>query len=363
MKVLLWSFCSNKIGYENGEMMVGRRHWNSQIKVSFHAGNFSSNFDQWFIGAPGQAPYEKKRSSTAGAEELKHSPPAALCPERGQAALWVMGQGQLLPEQKTSSLWVTLHLLRTSTNPASEWAKHTPELHHCLGPTRFSAPQGKVRGVLKIQLKEVSGLHRTQQQAAVFSLEPQSAPESQTATRTLQMPLPNRHSQKQKKTINKNLIQSYAHHKLDTYSQTQKTLGAGDWALTTDSDSISALQKESVLLIPNPLIRFYSPRMSLLSLRWSENPNLHLQPESSQHCWWFCKGGNVPGSVDNHPGVVSCSQQVLHSLLQASKHLVLGAWPLTAPLPNPGMGIPGMCWFAAIKWQHRRFQSRNSRKS
>lgn len=72
--------------------------------------------------------------------------------------------------------------------------------------------------------------------------------------------------------------------------------------------------------------------------------------EESQGVWTTC------------PGVVSCSQQVLHSLLQASKHLVLRAWPLTAPLPNPGMGIPGLCWFAAIKWQQRSSQSPNIRK-
>lgn len=84
-----------------------------------------------------------------------------------------------------------------------------------------------------------------------------------TATRTLQMPLPNTNSQRQKITIFKKfLIQSYVHHKLVIYSQTQKTFGAGDWALTTYFDSIPALQKESVLLIPNPLIRFYTWWMS-----------------------------------------------------------------------------------------------------
>lgn len=159
------------------------------------------------------------------------------------------------------------------------------------------------------------------------------------------MSFPNKNSQQQKKTIKKK-IGSYAHYNLDIYPQTQKTLGA----LTTNFDSISALQKESVLLIPNPLIRFYTPRMSQLSLRRSENPNQHLQPKSSQllllilqrrKCHREC-GQPTP---EWFPAFPACA----------------GSLTLTAPLPWPsqilGMGIPAMCWFAAIKWQQRRSQS------
>lgn len=67
------------------------------------------------------------------------------------------------------------------------------------------------------------------------------------------------------------------------------------------------------------------------------------------------------------PREVSCSQQVLHSLLQASKHLVLGAWPLTAPLP---IAAKSSVWesqeCAGLQLENgnkRRSQSQNTRKS
>lgn len=83
-------------------------------------GNFSGSFDQWFIRAPDKAPYEKKRSSIAGAEEFKHSPSAALCPERCQAPWWVMAQGAAPPRTKYILIMGHSAPPKDLTNPASE---------------------------------------------------------------------------------------------------------------------------------------------------------------------------------------------------------------------------------------------------
>lgn len=135
---------------------------------------------------------------------VKTQPISTTLPQRCQPQLggkW--DRSQLLPEQNTSLLWVTLHLLRTSNNPVSEWVKYTPALSLAWSKEVFCLPE-KGKGCAHDSARESFWATQNSTANSCFQfITSVSSWITNTATRTLQMSFPNKNSQQQKKTIKK----------------------------------------------------------------------------------------------------------------------------------------------------------------
>lgn len=122
----------------------------------------------------------------AQTQPMSSTPPR----EVPSTARWVMGQEPAPPRRKL--LWVTLHLLRTSINPFSEWEKHTPARSLAWSNEVFCFPE-KGEGCAHDSPWESFWATQNSTANSCFQfIVSVSSWITNTATRTLQMPLTNK---------------------------------------------------------------------------------------------------------------------------------------------------------------------------